>query len=248
MIIDAHAHIGSTPYVTQTVEDLLRELDAAAVDRAVVCPMGAELAVRNRDGNDRMAAAMRAHPDRLTGFATVNPWWEAEALTELERAVTQLGLPGLKLHPVLQGFQIDDDLVLPVVERAIELGVVIYVHTGTPVLALPLQLLELASRYPEGKFIAGHMGGADFYVDVPLSFPRADNVWLETSLSPHAAYVEEALTTVGAERMLFGSDSPTSRIASELFKIGLLELAPEVEAQVLGGNAHALLESVGAWR
>jgi uncharacterized protein len=248
MIIDAHAHIGTTPYVTQTVDDLLREMDASEVHGAVVCPMGAELAVRNREGNDRMAAAMRAHPERLVGFATVNPWWGADAIRELDRAVSRLELKGLKLHPVLQGFHINDDIVLAVVERAVELGLVTYVHTGTPVVSLPLQLLELASRYPEGRFIAGHMGGADFYIDVPLSFPRAENVWLETSLSPHAGYVDEALAAVGTSRMLFGSDTPTSRIASELYKIRVLEFDPAVEEQVLGGNARDLFESMGAWR
>ena len=67
-------------------------------------------------------------------------------------------------------------------------------------LALPLQLLELATRYPEVPFIAGHMGGADFYVDAPLSLPRAENIWLETSLSCHAGYVGEAVEAGGARR------------------------------------------------
>lgn len=248
MIVDAHAHIGSTSYATQTVDDVLREMDAAQVERAVICPMGAELAVRNSAGNDAIADAVRAHPSRLLGFATVNPWFGRDAVAELDRAIDQLGLSGLKLHPVVQGFEIDDDVVLPVIERAAELGVLVYVHTGTPVLALPLQLLELATRYPEVRFIAGHMGGADFYVDVPLSFPRATNVWLETSLTCHAGYVAEAVAQVGAERVLFGSDSPTSRMASELTKIRVLELGAEAERLILGENVRALLESTGGWR
>jgi predicted TIM-barrel fold metal-dependent hydrolase len=227
---------------------VLREMDSAGVERAVVCPWGAELAVRNADGNDRIARAVAAHPGRLLGFASVNPWWGADAVAELDRAIQRLGLSGLKLHSVVQGFEIDDDVVLPVIERAAELGVVVYVHTGTPVLALPLQLLELATRYPQVPFIAGHMGGADFYVDAPLSLPRAENVWLETSLSCHAGYIGEAVAAAGAQRVLFGSDSPTSRMASELTKIRVLELGEEVERQVFGANLQALLERHGGWR
>lgn len=248
MIIDAHTHIGKTLYTSQSAADLLREMDASSVDRAVVCPMGAHLVVDNQEGNDVMAAAMHNYPDRFIGFATVNPWYGARALAEIDRAVERLGLAGLKLHPPLQGFEADEDLVLPVIERAIAHGLPIYIHSGTPVSSLPLQILEVATRYPEGKFILGHMGGADFYVDVPLSFPRARNVWLETSLTPHAGYVREAVETVGADRLLFGSDSPTSLIASELCKIRVLGLPLEAQDRVLGRNMRELLESTGGWR
>jgi uncharacterized protein len=240
-VIDAHAHIGATPYVRRTADDVLREMDAAGVDRAVVCPLGAHLAVRNREGNDLMAQAVARHPDRFTGFLTVNPWWGEAALAELDRAVDELGLSGLKLHPVVQGFHVDDDLVLPVVERAVERGLPIYVHSGTPVLALPLAILALADRYPEGRFILGHMGGADFFVDIPMSFGRARNVWVETSLTCHAGYVGDAIVRLGADRVLFGSDSPSSAMASELTKIRVLGLPDEQLRQVLGANVAGLL-------
>jgi predicted TIM-barrel fold metal-dependent hydrolase len=241
MIIDAHTHIGETPYVRRSADDVVREMDAAGVDRAVVCPMGAHLAVRNRDGNDLMAASVAEHPDRLVGFLSVNPWWGPDAVRELDRAAQDLGLSGVKLHPVTQGFHVDDEIALPVVERAVELGLPIYIHSGTPVLSLPLAILELASRYPEGRFILGHMGGADFFVDIPMSFGRASNVWVETSLTCHAGYVGDAVAVLGAGRVLFGSDSPTSAMASELTKIRVLGLDADAERKILGGNVAALL-------
>src|SRR5690348_4304802 len=124
-------------------------MDANGVERAVICPMGAHLVVHNRDGNDLIAASVQDQPDRFIGFATVNPWYGSAALEELDRAVDHLGLVGLKLHPPLQGFEADDDLVFPVLERAIAHGVPIYIHSGTPVSSLPLQILEVAARYPE---------------------------------------------------------------------------------------------------
>ncbi len=247
MIIDAHAHIGEAPYCRQTANDLLTAMDANSVDRAVICPMGAHLVVHNKVGNELIASCVREHPDRFIGFATVNPWYGPAALAEIDRAVDRLGLVGLKLHPSLQGFEADEDLVFPVIERAIARGLPIYIHSGTPVFSLPLQILELATRYPEGTFILGHMGGADFYVDVPLSFPRARNVWLETSLTCHSGYVGEAVHTIGADRILFGSDSPTSEIASERCKIRVLGLPEEEEAQILGENTRKLLKATGAW-
>jgi uncharacterized protein len=241
MVIDAHAHIGETPYVHRTEDDLLREMDAAGVDRAVICPLGAHLAVRNREGNDLMAGAVRRHPDRFTGFLSVNPWWGPDALAELDRAAGELELAGLKLHPVVQGFHVDDDVALPVIERAIERALPIYIHSGTPVVALPMAILALADRYPEGRFILGHMGGADFFVDIPMSFGRAHNVWVETSLTCHAGYVGDAIAQLGPDRVLFGSDSPSSAMASELTKIRVLGLPDEQLRQVLGGNVAGLL-------
>lgn len=248
MVVDAHAHIGQTPYARQAVEDVLATMDQNEVDRTVLCAMGAHLVVHNREGNDFIADAIAAHPDRLIGFASVNPWYGAAALEELERATVGRGLAGLKLHPPMQGFEADDDVVLPVLEKAIELGLPIYIHSGTPVASLPLQVLELATRYPDGKFILGHMGGADFYVDVPLSFGRVANVWVETSLTCHAGYVAEAVARLGAERVLFGSDSPTSAVATELCKIRVLNLPHDETRRVLGENMRALLESTGGWR
>ena len=78
MIVDAHVHIGTTLHhfrpIEVTADDLLREMDANAIDLAVLCPAGAHLAVHNREGNDLVAAAVQAHPDRFIGLATANPW------------------------------------------------------------------------------------------------------------------------------------------------------------------------------
>ena len=77
MIVDAHVHIGTTVHHFERLEvtagGILREMDGHGVDMAVLCPAGADLAVHNRQGNDLVAAAVRAHPDRFIGLDTANP-------------------------------------------------------------------------------------------------------------------------------------------------------------------------------
>src|SRR5437763_36333 len=54
--------------------------------------------------NDFVADCVHRHPDAFVGFASVDPWKGKAARDELRRAVTDLGLCGLKLHPSCQGF------------------------------------------------------------------------------------------------------------------------------------------------
>ncbi len=240
MIIDAHCHIGETLHYNQTAEDLLIQMDANGIDRAVICGSGRHIVVENEEGNRLIADTVRNYTDRFYGFASVNPWYGEKAVTELRRAIDS-GLVGLKLHPAMQGYPANDPIVDSIIAVAVELGLPIYIHSGTPVFSLPLQIVELAQRYPQGKFIMGHMGGADFYVDVPSSAHRAKNIFYETSLTCHVGYVDEIVLQAGHHRVIFGSDSPTSQQATELLKIQLAKLGDLERANVLGKNFLKLL-------
>ena len=72
-IIDSHCHIGEGVRKSVTADELLREMDVAGVDRAVLCSVDQFIAVENRAGNDDVLRAVQAHPDRVSGLAAVNP-------------------------------------------------------------------------------------------------------------------------------------------------------------------------------
>ena len=85
-----------------------------------------------RAANDRLADAIRANPDRFSGFATL-PWQNPSAAAEeLERAVTQLGLAGTLLVGRPGATFLDDPRYEHVLAKLDELGVPIYVHPGLP--------------------------------------------------------------------------------------------------------------------
>lgn len=241
-IIDSHCHVGQTPYVAQPVETLLSEMDDSGVEKAIICAMGSHLVIDNEDGNDYISGIVKKYPDKFLGLASVNPWYGKKAVQELNRSITKLHLSGLKLHPVFQGFQANEKLVFPIIEEAIRLGVWIYIHSGTPECSLPLQIVELAQRYPEGKFIMGHMGGADFFLDVPDPCAKVPNIYLETSLTCHPVFVKEAVEKVGSDRVVFGSDSPTSDMKTEIDKIKVLGLDKDDLNNVLWRNAKRIFE------
>lgn len=240
MIFDFHCHFGRSFFryreYRMDPESLLREMDRHGVDRAVLSAAGEFAAFFNQRGNDEIAAVTRRFPDRFTGFATVNPWMRGKAVDEVRRAREALGLSGVILHPMLQGFEANDPLAFPVVEAAIGLGLPLYVTGGAPLLAVPYKIADLAGRYPEGHFILGHAGW-DFHFDVLYCLEACPNLWAETSKN-ELCNLEAIVRTTGVDRLLFGSDYPFSTYRCEIEKIRLLPglSAADVE-RILGGNA-----------
>lgn len=239
LVVDAHCHVGIGHEYQQSPDDLLREMDLYQVDRAVICPVDRCIAVDNREGNDFVLDAARAHPMRFYAFATANPWYGERAVAELRRALGE-GARGIKLHPPLQGFLLCDELVHPLIELAEERNVPVFFHTGTPAFAIPTQLAELALRYPKVNFIMGHMGSTDFKMEAAAAATQANNIYLDTSwILPELA--ARAVETVGPERVLFSSDSPLSTLEIEMRCRRATRLTDSARDQVMGGNILRLL-------
>jgi uncharacterized protein len=85
-----------------------------------------------RDVNDELAEAVRAHPSRLGGFATLALKDPDTAAVELERCVTQLGFHGALVDGTTDGLFLDDPRFLPIFEAAAHLGVPVYLHPALP--------------------------------------------------------------------------------------------------------------------
>ena len=245
MIVDGHAHLGKGREKWLEPTQLVAQMDAYGVNKAVVCPVEEYIILFNRDGNDYLQKAVQAYPDRLIGFASVNPWYGASATEELKRAIGQ-GLRGLKLHPRIQGYAITNEIVYPLIELAAELDIPVYCHTGTYVCAEPFQLAHLARHYPEVNFIMGHSGAADFWNDVIPAARSTSNVYLETSkTSPVTVMGLVSQETALRERVVFGSNLPTSSYPLELAKIREAISDDELRTNILGKNIMRLLKASG---
>jgi len=83
MIFDAHCHIGREHSKSRSfalsADELVNIMDRNGIDKAIVCSMGKGLNVETSRANDEISSAVRKHPDRLVGFAGVNPWYEDAA-------------------------------------------------------------------------------------------------------------------------------------------------------------------------
>jgi uncharacterized protein len=152
---------GWGPQIGDQLRDLgslrLADMDAHGIDVQVISHVapaaqgqaGAEGLARAREANDQLAAAVRAHPARFAGFATLPTADPRAAADELERATTELGFVGALVNSTLgsNGAFLDDPRYEPLLDRFERLDVPLYLHPAPP----PPDLREvLYSGLPPG--------------------------------------------------------------------------------------------------
>ncbi|MEP7060328.1 MAG: amidohydrolase family protein [Actinomycetota bacterium] len=118
--------------------------------------------------NDYIAAVVRADPERFIGFASVNPAYRGvdAAVDELERAVTELGLSGVKLYPMYQHWAANDpELGFPIYRKAQELGIPVMIHQAGSTridakleLGRPAMLDDIGREFRDLRVIIAHCG------------------------------------------------------------------------------------------
>jgi uncharacterized protein len=240
MIIDAHVRIGGGREVELTVETLLSTMDDLGIDRAMIAPGERAIAVDNRAGNEATTKAAAAD-DRLIAYAVANPWFSG-ARDELARA-RDAGARALAVDSVLQGFDLLDGLIDPLLEFAEAAGWFVYVRTGTPPTALPLPLATLARRHPRLAFVMGRSGATDFWIDAAPALRHAPNLLGDTAYAPWDTVLTglAADPEIGPGRLVFSTDAPYTVPRAELKRVTDWPIAPADRAAVLGGNLDKLL-------
>jgi predicted TIM-barrel fold metal-dependent hydrolase len=276
----------------------LHDMDASGITLQVLSVSGpgadllppAEGIALARALNDRLAAAVAAHPGRYAGFAHLPMTAPEAAADELERAVRDLGFHGALINGLTDGRFLDDAAFAPILARAETLDVPLYLHPGIPPAAvrgayyeglpdrlgfllaiagwgwhaetavhvLRLVLSGTLDRHPRLHLIIGHMGEglpamlarcddvfsgpAAGVLRRPVSATVLDQVSITTSgfftLPPFLA----ALTTFGADRILFSVDYPFSTNRRARAFLDNLPVAPADRAKIAHGNADRLLK------
>jgi len=242
MIIDAHVRLGRGREVVLERDDLLATMDRLGIERALVAPDERCIAVDNREGNELVAAASAASGGRLIPYAVANPWRGARAVDELRRA-RDAGARALCVDSVLQGFDLLDGMLDPLVELAADAGWFVYVRTGTPPNALPLPLASLARRFPEVAFVMGRSGATDFWIDAAPALRHAPNLYGDTCYAPWDTVLSAlaADPEIGASRLVFSTDAPYTVPEAELRRVVDWPITEAERAEVLGGVVARLL-------
>jgi hypothetical protein len=243
-----------------SVEQLLRDMDAAGVARAVLLSWYWEKSETCTWHNRFYAACVRKHPDRLAAFASLHPSAGRDAtLAEVRRAHDE-GLIGLgELSPHSQGHGIDDPVFRDVLALAGELGLPVNFHVTDPAsknypgrVETPLaDFARLARTFPRTIFILSHLGGLLPLVDSSAVSVR--NLFYDTAALPliyPPDVLRRMLDAAGTEKVLFGSDYPLILFPREETEPGFARLLAQISnakltatehAVLLGGNAEGLL-------
>jgi len=250
-VIDAHAHLGAyfNFYIPRPdAETMVEVMDRIGMELACICSIpacGADVPL----GNEMTAAAVRAHPGRFIGYASVNPHYPERVRGELERSFDELGLSLIKLHPSIIEYPISGPGYEPVWRFASERRTIVLSHTWSGGSICAPRLFEpLARDYPDVTFILGHSGGTPVgYVEAIKVAQEHANVYLDICRSAMSRmWVERLVNEVGAERVLWGTDFPFIDPFYLVGRLACAELSDEDKRKVFGESAAALLTRVGA--
>jgi len=234
MIIDCHCHAGKGDGLTgpwDTAAPLERHLQraaAAGINRTVIFPaFHTDYAKANR----QVALLVAAHPERLYGFAFVHAQRDRGRIRQMvAAAVERYGFHGIKVH------RHDARISREICDSAREFGVPVLYDVVGEVSACEL----LAQEYPDVNFIIPHLGSFADDWDAQLAFldhlARHPNIYTDTSGVRRFDLLEQAVLRAGARKILFGTDGPWLHPAVELAKVRALNLPPNEERAILGGN------------
>ena len=239
-----------------TVEDVAayyRERNMAAVVFTVdAITQTGRAAVRN----DEIAEVAAANSDVLIPFGSVDPH-RPDAVDEVQRLVSDLGVRGFKFHPNIQAFFPNDEAFYPLYETIQAAGVPALFHTGHSGIGTglpggggirlkysnPMYVDDVAVDFPELKIVLAHP-----------SFPWQDEA-ISVALHKQQVYIDLSgwspkyfppqlvryANTQLKDRVLFGSDYPMITPDRWLADFEQADFKDEVRPLILKQNAIRLL-------
>ena len=222
LIIDTHLHLDEK--VDGTVQgaayELNRQLEDAGVDRAVVLHLEIQ-----KWSAEEFSEAIIKYP-RISGFINVHPN-KKDSKSQLLNGIEKLGFIGLKLHPRLQEFELNDERTIKLVQYAGELNIPVLIDAfpdGTNLMRgfSPLNYGLLAKKCPNTKIIWAHMGG-HYVIDFMMLAKRLPNVYFDTSYSllyyrnsSISSDIVYAMRSMKFDRIFYGSDYPDRTISNTI--------------------------------
>ena len=245
MIIDFHTHMfpdkiagrtldylsgifGASPFADGTYTGLCNSMGKGAVDISIALP--AVTKVSQVASINRFASAYTEGP--VISFGGIHP--ECENYKEILKEIKNLGLKGIKLHPDYQDMYFDNIRYERIIDAASELGLITVVHAGVDpkcpedVHCTPKMARKVLDDVKPEKLVLAHMGGNEMWDDVER-YLVGQNVYFDTGVILNTMLQEQFLRIVhmhGADRILFGTDSPW---ADQKNFVALLEHMPLTE-------------------
>lgn len=205
-IIDGHIHIGRWSDIffsyETTVEQAIEVMKTSGIEGAVCLPADAtpnevllNQVMKHKDFNFYFTAWINPDDKELDGF--------------LEKNIDDISL--FKIHPSIQKRKVTDESYKKYIQMAVECSKPVVVHCGRwKEIASYEYALELAKIYPGLKIILAHLGGDQpgLYLECAKEVKKINskNIYLGTESVREFYFVNKVVETVGADKVIFGSD------------------------------------------
>lgn len=253
MVIDSHTHIGDG----KTEKDLLASMDKAGIDYALLIADSSapnyktttEEVIRICEKNPRLKAI------GCLGYGNLS----SEHVDRLIRYLKQGKIHGIKLYPGYEDFYPYNEKLLPFYEKMSQLGKPIIFHTGLLQQGLsgklkqshPLNIDEVAQRFPDLKIVMAHFGNP-WVIDATMVAWKNKNVYVDLSgyfgntiPRAHVRFFKYDLRILtgwlqGYSKCLFGTDFPIAPQDEYLKVVKSLPMIKEERELVLWKNAKEI--------
>ncbi len=256
-VIDAHCHIyppkiaaaavrGTDTFYDLhsvydgTTTDLLARGEAAGFDRFIVQSV-ATTPHQVKSINEFIAAEVNAGGGRMTGLGTLHP--DSRDIAGDIAHLRELGLRGVKLHPDIQQFKIDDYRCLKIYELCEREGLPILLHTGDSRFdySNPNRLLPVMQIYSGLTVVGAHLGGWSVWDEAVSKLAGLPNLYVDTCSCfafMDRQKVKDIILAYGTDRVLFGTDYPMWPMEDEVEALLSLRLSEEDNRKILAENAE----------
>ncbi|HHW89573.1 MAG TPA: amidohydrolase family protein [Clostridiales bacterium] len=233
------------PSFDGSINGLIRSMQNAGIDRSVVVNYAAEAITTIKVNSFAIKCASY---QELIPFGSIHPDFK-DYKSEIDRLV-QNNIRGLKFHPHLQSFAIDDPKMMKLYEYALSKDMALLFHMGKNQQDLncdnasPKHLRALIDAFNTPKIIAAHMGGQEYKKEFE-KYILGKTVSFETSCAFTQMKPEEIefiLNNHNNEYILFGTDSPWAHQSDELLQYYSFNIPINILEMILGDNAKRLLE------
>lgn len=247
-------------YPIKTIEEMAEDFRADDV-MAMVIGWDAESATGpgRRIDNEWVASLTRDYPDVfLPGWAVVDPWKGRAAVSELEHAISDLGLTGAKFQPPVQAFYPNDDRFYPLWQTLERLEAPALIHVGTTGLGGGLPggggvhlkygrpipgIDDVAADFPNLTIIAAHPGHP-WHEELIAVLVHKPNVYIDIS-GWRPRYIPESLQrqvkTRLKDKVLFGSDYPSWKPGQAIREFEELGYSEDVMQAMMIDNPKRVL-------
>lgn len=239
-VFDSHVHVGRWRIPDfrghgTNLSITAEILGAAGIDGALVMPT---------DSGDN-AGLVRELESYSGSIRFVAAAWALPGDDAIGRTLDSYDFRAVKIHPSFCRVPVNDTAWTPAISAARARGLPVVVHCGRwQEMAGYDLLLQAADAWPDVDFVMAHMGGDSPSLVLAaaerVSLRGIRNVFMGTESIREYWIVAEAIQTVGADRVLFGSDHNLNSPLSFLAVIDAIGAGAEARAMILGANALKL--------
>lgn len=246
-----------------TLQGLLKNMKKSLINFSIILPVATNVNQVEKINNISAKINEKFFSEGILSFASMHP--EFENFSKELKRIKNLGFKGIKIHPFYQKTNLDDEKYLRILYKAAELDLIVVTHAGLDIgfvnekKSTPQMIKKILEKIGEIKIVLAHMAGwknwdevlselagKKFYMDTAFSIgkitPRKNFEWDEEELKllDEKNFVE-FVKIFGAEKILFGTDSPWTSAEESINFIKKIPIGEDEKNKIFYENAKKLL-------